>query len=496
MAAGDILHCEAHPEATAEAACVVCERLLCAACRHIDPQGLSVCPVHAEGRGALPPAQAIPQLLAAALQSSALPSRARSAREIGGTASATEAAAGKDDAHSTVTAPATEPQAEPQATGAPVEPAGAAASPPAVAGTGGSDAPGAFDAAPTSGASEASPGHAPARSAEADPRAPEASPSADPEPEPPPPSVRLSKAPSSSADVVSGSTPKAEVPRPDAPKPDASEPDDRWPFAAVPDPRAGRGSGPDAVDEGRAEAQARRVEARARAAAARAESGRRQPVPAEGPSSPADAAEASRVADLACPWEGDATGGDISAFARTAALALGAPVRFPALQNWQRGDLIAPLMFALLCVGLGAALSALSGIFGFGPGATVGFPEGMPPQLAALPELPLAVYELLFLPLLPLITVISLGIHAGLAHLLLRMVGATRGPFELTFRVICYAQVAHLVAWLPGVGPYAENFYLVFLMLGGIRGAHNAGVLPGLLALLPLMLTRLPFIGL
>jgi hypothetical protein len=464
MAAGDSLHCEAHPEAPAEAACVVCERLLCGACRHIDAQGLSVCPVHADRRGALAPAEAIPLLLATALESTG-PMGANAPKTNGAAKPAVAAqpaeADGTAEADGNATADAAQLPAPPARGGE------AVADP-------GNLSPAAEPVSPSvnlAKAPESEPAQAPPEA-----RAPEPVP---PEPVPPEPDSR--------ADA-------RRAPRPTAASDD--DQDDRWPFAAVPDPRAQRpahsAQAPNRGAERGPRAEVRRRDAETRAT----NSGRSAPRPDEGAATPAATAEAARIADLACPWEGDSDLGDVAAFARTAALALGAPMRFPALQNWQRGDLVAPMLFAMLCVGVGAALTALAGVLGFGPGATVGFPEGMPPQLAALPELPLAVYELLFLPMLPLFSAVSLALHAGVAHLLLRAVGATRGPFERTLRVVCYAQVAHLVGWLPSVGPHAETFYLVFLIFGGVRGAHQAGWFPGLLVLLPLLVTRLPFVGL
>lgn len=198
------------------------------------------------------------------------------------------------------------------------------------------------------------------------------------------------------------------------------------------------------------------------------------------------------IEDEMCPWEGQPHLDSLTAFLRTARLVIGSPMRFPAMQRWERQNFLAPLVFALLCVGIGSLLSAAVHLVGLGPTAGAKLPANLPGPLSNLPAAPFAFYELFFLPLMPLISAVGILLHAGIAHLFLRTSNLAQGPFERTFRVICYAQAAYLVAWVPNIGPLLQNFYLVFLILGGTRSAHNGGYLAGLLVFLPLMLAYFP----
>ena len=82
-----------------------------------------------------------------------------------------------------------------------------------------------------------------------------------------------------------------------------------------------------------------------------------------------------------------------------------------------------------------------------------------------------------------------------MAHALLGLINARKGPFSATFRVFAYAQVGHLLVALPVVGRYAVDLYAVFIILGGLRAAHGAGFVAGLVALLPMMVLNSLFGG-
>jgi hypothetical protein len=180
-------------------------------------------------------------------------------------------------------------------------------------------------------------------------------------------------------------------------------------------------------------------------------------------------------------WEGSEPN-DLRAWMRTVGEALSSPVRFPLAVPWVRGDYIGPLTYALLCVSIGYLLGVVTGVFGW---------DQLPPGLRMLigepaPMSP-TVYHLLMLPMIPLSTTIRLVVLAGASHLLLRLFGAARLPFEATFRAYCYAQTGKLLLAVPIMGPFADSIYAVFLLLGGLRVAHRTNFATGLLAMMPMI---------
>lgn len=214
------------------------------------------------------------------------------------------------------------------------------------------------------------------------------------------------------------------------------------------------------------------------------------PAPAEPELGAAELSGRPPVGPLAPPgapgaivaWEGPVAN-DLRAWARTAMDALSSPVRFPLSVPWVRGDLLSPLIYALLCVSVGMLAGTLTGSLG---GAHV--PPALQQLMGGQSDLPPLAWHLMMLPVVPLSTVIGLGIMSGASHLLLRVFNATRLPFEATFRAYCYAQTGKLLLALPAIGAFAGSIYEVFLLLGGLRLAHRTGFATGLLAMLPLLL--------
>ncbi|MCB9540254.1 MAG: hypothetical protein H6704_28910 [Myxococcales bacterium] len=208
-------------------------------------------------------------------------------------------------------------------------------------------------------------------------------------------------------------------------------------------------------------------------------------VAAPGPIAHPDAVEVTGEAPIA--WEHPDRFGDFVAFGRTVFEAFTGPIRFMGRIPWVRRDYRTPLVFALVCMLLGY-LGVVMAVAA-DPSIVV-LPEPRP-GMPRLPDLPPAVVFLIGLPTTPLLFTVMLFFEAGLAHLLVRLAGAARRPFEATFRVFAYAQVACLLLLVPGPGQLLENFLLVFLVLTGMRLAHQTRFLAGLLALVPVMLQQM-----
>jgi len=128
----------------------------------------------------------------------------------------------------------------------------------------------------------------------------------------------------------------------------------------------------------------------------------------------------------------------------------------------RRGDYANPLIFALVCTVISAAISgflgvlyAILGIGGTGVGEAVGA----------------FVASMFFMPI---IFTIALFVGAGILHLLVALIikPADTG-FEATFRVVSYANVTELVSWVPVLGPLVATVASIVLSIIGVREVHE-----------------------
>ncbi len=121
----------------------------------------------------------------------------------------------------------------------------------------------------------------------------------------------------------------------------------------------------------------------------------------------------------------------------------------------RQGDLINPLLFALICYEVAAILGGLLRVVGIGA-TNQGFGE-----------------FLVSIILAPIFAAIGLFIGAGILHLLVMLiVGSRNSGFEATFRVAAYSAVTSLVSWIPYIGGLL-SLYGIYLGIVGIREVHN-----------------------
>ncbi len=121
----------------------------------------------------------------------------------------------------------------------------------------------------------------------------------------------------------------------------------------------------------------------------------------------------------------------------------------------RRGDLINPLIFAIICYEVSAILGGLLRLAGIGAAN-----QGVGGFLATI----------IFAPI---IAAIGLFIGAGILHLLVMLiVGSANSGFEATFRVVAYSAVTSLVSWIPYIGGLL-SLYGIYLGIVGIREVHN-----------------------
>jgi hypothetical protein len=121
----------------------------------------------------------------------------------------------------------------------------------------------------------------------------------------------------------------------------------------------------------------------------------------------------------------------------------------------RQGDLINPLIFAIICYEVAAILGGLLRLVGIGA-TNQGFGGFIGSLIFA-----------------PIIAAIGLFIGAGILHLLVMLiVGSRNSGFEATFRVVAYSAVTSLVSWIPFIGGIL-SLYGIYLGIVGIREMHN-----------------------
>src|SRR5918994_5340410 len=100
----------------------------------------------------------------------------------------------------------------------------------------------------------------------------------------------------------------------------------------------------------------------------------------------------------------------------------------------RQGDLINPLIFAIICYEVSAILGGLLSLVGFSGSRGFGA-------------------FIISIILAPIGAAIGLFIGAGILHLLVMLfVGSRNSGYEGTFRVSAYSSVTSLVSWIPFIG--------------------------------------------
>ena len=118
------------------------------------------------------------------------------------------------------------------------------------------------------------------------------------------------------------------------------------------------------------------------------------------------------------------------------------------------GDLVNPLIFAIICYEIAAILGGLLALVG------IGGQRGFGSFLGSL-------------VLAPIGAAIGLFIGAGILHLLVMLiVGSRNAGFAGTFRVSAYSSVTSLVSWIPVIG-WIASLYGIYLAIVGVREVHN-----------------------
>lgn len=123
----------------------------------------------------------------------------------------------------------------------------------------------------------------------------------------------------------------------------------------------------------------------------------------------------------------------------------------------RRGNLLAPLIFAVICIEISTILGGLLRLL-WTTRETSGFTFG--DFLGSVVVAPIG-------------GAISLFVLAGIAYLLVILfVGSENSGFRSTFRVVSYVSVTSLVSWIPFIGGLL-GLYGVYQAIVGIREMHS-----------------------
>ena len=120
----------------------------------------------------------------------------------------------------------------------------------------------------------------------------------------------------------------------------------------------------------------------------------------------------------------------------------------------RNGDLINPLIFALICYEVSVIIGGPLRLIGIG--ANQGFGGFIGSIILG-----------------PIFAAIGLFVFGGILHLLVMLiVGSRNSGYEATFRVLAYSSVTSLVSWIPFIG-WIASLYGIYLGIVGIRELHN-----------------------
>jgi hypothetical protein len=175
----------------------------------------------------------------------------------------------------------------------------------------------------------------------------------------------------------------------------------------------------------------------------------------------------------AIPWEERQRYGFVPALVETVKLFVTAPA-----EAWRRtpgkGNILDPLLYALIVSWVGAIFSAIYGMF-----FTVPWLRMMPPAMrerlggAAAGHAFGFVAQTVFAPIA---IAIGLFLASAILHVCLMMVGglsASTSGFDGTFRALSYSAVADLANAIPLVGGFVAAIWKIVLVVMGFVALHR-----------------------
>jgi hypothetical protein len=138
------------------------------------------------------------------------------------------------------------------------------------------------------------------------------------------------------------------------------------------------------------------------------------------------------------------------------------------------GGFARPLVYALIAGSIGALFGAVYGfVLQMVLRGSIGALQPRHMGLGAFQGTMGLVLQVVFAPVG---VVIGVFVASAIYHVLLVLFGQAREEFEATFRVVCYAYAASLVAILPFCGSLIGVFWSLALLAIGLSKAHKAGL--------------------
>ncbi len=172
--------------------------------------------------------------------------------------------------------------------------------------------------------------------------------------------------------------------------------------------------------------------------------------------------------DTPLPWDQREELGTFTAWWKTVVAVMFHPDTFPTIRP--EGSTGEALLFATLC---SVPTSLMAGLTYMGFLAFV--PYLLPPEARSSGDIPTWVGPLMFLAamiLVPLFSVATTVIFAGLDHLVLMMGGITRG-FQVTLRAHAFSQAPWVLGAVPCIGPYVAPVWALVARVFAYRGLHQ-----------------------
>jgi hypothetical protein len=189
------------------------------------------------------------------------------------------------------------------------------------------------------------------------------------------------------------------------------------------------------------------------------------------------------------PWEERRRLGPVQAFLETFQLFVVAPQEGFRRTPERRGDLLGPLLFALVTYWLALVAQWAVGLL---VGAPFEFLFPREPEEVALGMAANLVVMVFLVVLSPVFIVLGTFLHSAILHLCLWLVGGlggSRAGFEGTFRVVCYSSVSQSASVIPFIGPLIALIWGIFLQTLGLAHFHRTSQARAVAAvLLPIFL--------
>lgn len=186
------------------------------------------------------------------------------------------------------------------------------------------------------------------------------------------------------------------------------------------------------------------------------------------------------------PWERRERFGFLNAFYLTVKDVLLAPGRF--FQRMPSAVGVSqPLFFAIVIGAIATFVSWMWALTGSSLQALLG------ENLEEIVQGPL--YSFILFLFSPVVTAVLLFIQAGLAHLILLLVGGGKLGFEATFRVCAYSEAASLLVLVPVCGQGIAIVWNLVIMIIGLYHIHETEPWKAVVAVLAPTLVCLGVLG-